>query len=225
MLVRFSLALVVILMPLCAAQGADTGSPPRFDGERARQYVAHLSQDSFEGRMSCTAGYRQAAEWAAGLFQSWGLQPAGENDTYFQAVKIPAFDWHTGIPALQVGSREFPPDDADFSLATGSTPGVRQQAEVVFVGYGIAAPDKGLNEYDGVDIKGKVVLVLRGSPQDAPAPSGRFLRTDDPAGKESKTETEPDWKDQSTDDYKIKTAYDQGAAAILLYDPNESAES
>ncbi len=60
----------------------------QFDGQRAKQYVEHLSSDALEGRMTCTEGYRKAADWAAERFKSWGLTPAGEEGTYFQQVTI-----------------------------------------------------------------------------------------------------------------------------------------
>ena len=53
-------------------------------------------------------------------------------------------------------------------MDAASTPGAKVTGEVVFVGYGISAPAKGLDEYAGVDVKGKIVLALKGSPTTAP---------------------------------------------------------
>ncbi len=193
--------------------------PLTVDGDRAKQYVAHLADDALEGRETCTEGYRKAADWVAENFKRWGLKPAGEDGTYFQKVTIRDFDRTIGIPALSVAGRQFLFDDADYLLDQLSTAGVTKQAEVVFVGYGISASKKGLDEYDGIDAKDKIVLVLKGSPKDAPAPRGMF--TDE----ESDDGNKEDWKQESADLAKIKTAYEKGAAAVLLFDPDATPET
>ncbi len=227
-----TLALITLLCctTLCNvtahAESEGAKSQLTVDGNRSKAYVAHLSSDAMEGRASCTEGYRKAADWVAANFKQWGLKPAGEDGTYFQKVKIPEFDWTTGLPSLSVAGRNFLFDDADYSLDMLSTTGVTKQAEVIFVGYGIAAADKGLDEYDGIDVKDKIVLALRGSPKDAPDRRRMFF--EDANGKEDKNEegkSEEDWKEESTDLIKIKTAYEKGAAAILLFDPAASSES
>ena len=212
---------VVVLACWTAAVAGEGGSQLVVDGERAKSYVAHLSTDAMEGRMSCTEGYRKAADWVAVKFREWGLKPAGEDGTFFQEVRIKAFDWNTGLPALTVGGREFLFDDGDYSVDSVSTPGTTQQGEVVFAGYGIAAPDKGLDEYEGVDVKGKIVLVFKGSPKDAPKARARF-QSEDEAAEEKQDEEE--WKEESTDLAKISTACGKGAAAVLLYDPDETQD-
>jgi hypothetical protein len=217
MLKRLALGVILGVHLWAIAWGAEAPGKPLVDGARTKSYVAYLSSDAMEGRMTCTDGYRKAAEWVAANFKEWGLQPAGENGTYFQNVPgIRDLDWNTGVPALSIGPRAFLLDDGDFQVDTMSTPGVSCQAEVVFVGYGIVAPDKGLNEYGGVDAKGKVVLAFTGSPKDAPAARQMFDRGKPEATAESKPEET--WENESTDLSKIKAAYDQGAAAILLFD-------
>ena len=206
-----------------AALSAEGDGKLVVDGERAKSYVAHLSSDAMQGRMSGTDGYRQAAEWVAARFQEWGLKPAGENGSYYQQVKVPPFDWNIGIPALAVNGREFPYDDGDFSLLGSSTPATTLQAEVVFVGYGISAPSKGLDEYQGIDVAGKIVLALTGSPKDAPPPRRAFAPREQPADAQ-KTGEQEEWKDESSDLAKIRVAYEKQAAAILLFNPDESTE-
>jgi len=216
MLKRITVPAMVILLSWVSAYGGEDGTRLVVDGVRAKAYVAQLSADALEGRASCTEGYRQATQWVAAQFQAWGLKPAGEEGTYFQKVNIRGFDWNTGTPALTVGGRAFPLDDGDFAVDAPSTPATTQQGEIVFVGYGIAAAGKGLDEYQGVDVKGKIVLVLRGSPKDAPPVRRPFQPPEEPA----KTDAQEDpWKEESTDLSKIRTAYEKGAAAVMLYDP------
>jgi len=218
-------ATLVLMALLCCttAHGASDGDKNQLavDGDRAKAYVAYLCSDAMEGRASCTEGYRKAADWVAANFRRWGLKPAGEDGTYFQEVTIREFDWTTGLPSLSVAGRKFLFDDADYSLDMLSTTGVTKQAEVIFVGYGIAAPDKGLDEYDGMDVKDKIVLALKGSPKDAPAPR-RMIPSGDEKGEEGKNREE--WKEESTDLSKIKTAYEKCAAAILLFDPAATSQ-
>ncbi|NQU25569.1 MAG: M28 family peptidase [Candidatus Nealsonbacteria bacterium] len=226
-----AIALMILLcctaLPGIAADAENEGAKTRLavDGDRAKTYVAHLASDAMQGRASCTEGFRTAADWVAENFKQWGLKPAGEDGTYFQKVEIRPFDQTTGIPALSVAvtesdSRKFLFDDADYTLDTLSTVGVTKQAEVVFVGYGIAAAKKGLDEYDGIDVRDKIVLVLSGSPKDAPEPRGMFTAGEE----EKKGGNEEQWKEESTDLSKIKTAYEKGAAAILFFDPAASPD-
>ncbi len=201
---------------------ADDAPESEVDGNRAKQYVAHLSTDALQGRMTCTPGYRQAAEWVAGRFKQWGLQPAGEDGTYYQKVTIRAFETKEGVPELAVGGRRFAYDDEDFSIDDLSTPGVTVRGEVVFVGYGISAPKKGLDEYHELNVKGKIVLVLTGSPTAAPEPRRMFQRSPSSSDEDKEKKAKDVWQVESLRAAKIKTAYDHGAAGILLYDPDEA---
>jgi hypothetical protein len=214
--VVFALVLVLLFPVLTQAQRA---SRYQVDGDRAKSYIAYLCTDEMLGRQSMTPGFRMAAEWAAERFREWGLEPAGENGTYFQSVPIrrPVV-WNTGLPELAVGDRAFDLDDRTFTLLDVSTPATRVSAGVVFAGYGISAPDKGLDEYAGLDVQGKVVLVMTGSPADAPEPRGRFgPAVEAPAALAERFETE------STDQAKMRTAFQKGAAAVLFFNPDAQA--
>jgi hypothetical protein len=182
------------------------------DGDRIKGYVEWLSRDEMDGRQSLTPGYRKAAEWAAENFRKWGLQPAGQDGTYFQDVTVERdFTYRTGTPELRVGNTTFLLEEEDYAVLDLSTEATRVDAKIVFVGYGISAPDKGLDEYEDLDVKGKIVLVLAGSPHDTPQPRVSF---GPPVEGEGPAEA---WKDESTDQAKIETAIDKGAAGILLY--------
>jgi hypothetical protein len=189
----------------------------RVDGDRAKEYAAWLAHDQLQGRKPLTQGYHAAAEWAADNFRTWGLKPAGQDGTYFQDVPIErTFTHQTGQPGLWVDNREFLLEDGDFSLEPLCTAATQVEAEVVFVGYGIAAPEKGLDEYAGMEVEGKIVLVLKGSPVDATAPRLPFAPARDEPGSR-----EP-WTAESSDSAKIQTAYDRGAAGLLLLEMGSS---
>jgi hypothetical protein len=188
----------------------------RVDGGIIKRYIAYMASDDKEGRKSLTPGYEKVAEWAAGKFKEWGLKPAGDNGTFLQDVPIESgFTWTTGTPELTVDGRTFFTKDGDFALDSRSVAGAQASGEIVFVGYGISASGKGLDEYAGVDVKGRIVIAFKGAPKDAPAARGMFGAT-----VAEPKEIEP-WADESKDQAKVKTAYDKGAAAILLFAPEK----
>jgi hypothetical protein len=202
-------------------KAASGPTPIRVDGTVIKGYIDYMASDDKEGRRSLTPGYEKVAEWAAAKFREWGLKPAGDNGTFLQDVPVvgrgSGQPWTTGIPGLAVDGRTFYLNDNDFTLSPTSTPGTTADAEIVFVGYGISAPAKGLDEYAGVDVKGKIVLAFKGSPKDAPAARGMFGAT-----VEARKDNEA-WTDESKDAAKIKTAYEKGAAAVLLLAPEKLA--
>lgn len=211
---------LLILVPNTLAQG---NTQLKVDGERIRSYIEFLSTDEMMGRQSMTSGYQAAAEWVAAQYEAWGLEPAGDDGTYFQKVPISrGLTSYTGIPELRIDGSTFSIIEGDFSVNSASTTSSTVNADVVFVGYGISAPDKGLDEYAGVNVRGKVVLILRGSPKDAPRSGGRGSMAPGP-----RTEPEPqeEWQEESRDITKIQTAYEKGAAAILLYNPDTATQT
>ena len=230
---RFTLRIVIVLATAVAMSitavaqkgkpAAGGPTPIRVDGNIIKGYIAWMTDAQREGRRTLTPGYEKSAEWVAAKFKEWGLKPAGDNGTYLQDVPITGarstFAWTTGVPEITVDGRTFLLKDGAFTLDTASTPGTQAAGEIVFVGYGISAPAKGLDEYAGVDVKNKIVLALKGSPKDAPAARSSF----GPAQVASQS-TEA-WTDESTDQAKITNAYQKGAAAVLLFAPEELAPS
>ena len=76
-------------------------------GETAKSYIGYLASDALEGRDTGTPGYEKAARWVAEKFKNWGLEPAGDNGSYFQ--KFP-FEYHKDefeYPKLMIGNRIF----------------------------------------------------------------------------------------------------------------------
>ncbi|MFC1561368.1 M20/M25/M40 family metallo-hydrolase [candidate division KSB1 bacterium] len=214
---------IAILMILSQSLFAQK-SPIRVDGNVIKSYIEYMASDDKLGRKTLTPGYEMMADWAAEKFKEWGLEPAGENGTYFQSVPIAgtrgSFAWNMGIPEMRVGNRDFYIKENDFAIDYRSTPGRRVSGEVVFAGYGISSPYKGLDEYSGIDVRGKIVLVLKGSPSEFSPPTARFS----PATEVDESRLE-DWTEETTDMAKIMTAYDKGASAVILYDPPDPARS
>jgi Zn-dependent M28 family amino/carboxypeptidase len=149
------------------------------DAERIRAHVRFLSDDLLEGRGTGTRGSELAAEYIATQFALYGLKPAGENGTYFQKV---AFSGVLTLPATTASLQ--PASGAAVTLKLGEdfvtnnqtqTESVDIDAPIVFVGYGVDAPEYQWNDYAGVDVKGKVVLVIVNEP---PSKDPKFFNGD-----------------------------------------------
>jgi len=172
-----------------------------------RAHIDFLASDALEGRGTATRGGDLAAKYIASQFQRLGLQPAGDGGTYNHQVPIIAL---TPDPTLAVVG----PDSAklayrdDYVLwSMRNEPSVTVQAPLVFVGYGIVAPEYQWNDYANVDVKDKIVVCLVNTPglRDSTLFKGKILTY---YGR---------WT------YKIEEAARQGAAGILMVHTTESA--
>ena len=127
-----------------------------------------LADDLLEGRGTGTRGGDIAARYIASQFELYGLRPAGDDGGYLQKVDF------TGVQTLPATSVSLAPaQGAPMDLKLGEdyvtsnqtqTDSVDIDAPIVFVGYGIEAPEYGWNDFKGVDVRGKVVLVIVNEP-------------------------------------------------------------
>ncbi len=136
-------------------------------GEKMRAHVKYLASDELEGRGVGTRGEKLATDYLASQLAATGVKPGGDNGTYFQAV--PLVGCTTAPNAkLQVGGRgkkvalDFVKDFVGTSFA--QQPESDFDAEAVFVGHGISAPEFGWDDYKGVDVKGKVLIYFTNEP-------------------------------------------------------------
>jgi Zn-dependent M28 family amino/carboxypeptidase len=196
--------------PLAAAP--DTASAlEAITGEAIRAHVRFLSSDLLEGRAPGTRGGQLAAEYIASEFERMGLQPV--NGSYFQRVPI------LGVTARPAAVRvafsgprgrlaaNYTEDVVAWTLT--QKPVATASGPVVFVGYGINAPEYRWNDYEGVDAHGKIVMMLVNDPpattQEPDLFGGRAMTY---YGR---------WT------YKLEEAERQGAAGVILVHTTESA--
>jgi Zn-dependent M28 family amino/carboxypeptidase len=151
-------------VPAAARQAAAS-----IDPEKIRAHVRFLANDLLEGRGPGTRGGQLAAEYIATQFALAGARPAGENGTYFQ--KVPLMAVHTEVD--KTSFTLVPNAGASLHLKYGDdyltkdqtgAPTVDIDAPIVFVGYGIDAPEYHWNDYAGIDVKGKILLVIVNQP-------------------------------------------------------------
>lgn len=144
------------------------------DGLSAQRYFRHvyfLASDNLKGRGNGTPELEQASEYIANQFRMLGLKPAGDNNTYFQNFQITTGTAYGAHNTLEIDGMRLHIDD-DFeplSLSIAS----EVEAPLVFAGYGITAPELQWDDYQGLDVAGKIVLVLRHEPQELD-PASRF---------------------------------------------------
>src|ERR1700734_3250095 len=138
------------------------------DPHRIAEHVRFLANDLLEGRGTGTRGGDIAANYIAAQFALYGLKPAGDNGTFLQRVDFVGA--HT-LPGTTASLAPAHGAAMDLKLAEDFVVGNQTQSEradirapIVFVGYGIEAPEYKWNDFKGVDVKGKVVLVIVNEP-------------------------------------------------------------
>ena len=148
------------------------------DPEKMRAHVRFLSLDLLEGRGPGTRGAELAAEYIATQFALDGLEPANENGSYFQ--KVPLFAVHTieGKTKFAFVPKSGEPVDLTYGSQIVSKDQTGQaeadfDAPIVFVGYGIHAHEYNWDDYAGVDLKGKIALVIVNEP---PSDDEKFFK-------------------------------------------------
>jgi Zn-dependent M28 family amino/carboxypeptidase len=143
-------------------------SAPKIDAEKIRAHVKYLASDELEGRGMNQKGGDLAAEYIAGQFKSYGLKPAGDNGTYFQEVPMVGVKTLPGTTFGLVPDSGTPVDlkalDDYVTTNERQSESIDIDAPIVFVGYGISAPEYQWDDYKGYDLKGKVALLFVNEP-------------------------------------------------------------
>ncbi len=196
------------LSPLTGQQAAPAARVARaLSGDVMRAHLEFLADDALEGRAPGTRGGLIAAKYVAAQFERLGLVPAGDDSSYFHTVPIISLTPTPQASIIANGETplEFKQDYVLWSMHDDSV--VSVAGDLVFAGYGIVAPEYHWNDYEGLDVKGKVVVVLVNTPglRDSTLFKGKILTY---YGR---------WT------YKIEEAERQGAAGILMVHTPESA--
>jgi len=175
--------------------------------EEMMTWLEKLCSPEFNGRLAGTPEYIASAEWVAGKLKDWGLKPAGDNGNYFQWFDFP----YTVVNDPGSLSLNLPQADEsiikkNYDYPNEYFPGMNSgsgeiTAEVIFVGFGVTAPELNYDDYKGIDVKGKIVLMNRDVPYS------------DPRNPEYKK-----WVGYCYHQYKLENAVKHGAAGMLYID-------
>jgi Peptidase family M28 len=172
---RLVLAVTLAMVPMSfVARAADTP-----DGQRWWSHVLALADDKLEGRGTGSEGHRKAAEYVAREFERAGLKPAGI-DGYLQPVRLTSREidetrsrlmlvYTSGSEPLALGR------DATINSRVDPAPTV--DAELVFAGYGLTIPEAHHDDFDGLDVRGKVVVFLSGAPPSIAGPLASHMQS------------------------------------------------
>jgi hypothetical protein len=139
-----------------------------FTPERFRQHVTFLADDLLEGRETGTRGYDIAARYVATGFEGLGLRPGGRAGSWYQQVPFVRMAM-TAPAALTIGGQSFAHGAGATFRQSPEAGRTQLTAPAVFVGYGLEAPAFGLDDYRGLNVRGKIVVVLDGTPHGLPS--------------------------------------------------------
>ncbi len=128
-------------------------------------FVEELCKPEYQGRQAGSPEYMACAHWVANRFAEWGLKPGGDQGSYFQHFPI-HYTEMTGPGKLEIITLE---GRKSYQVAKDYFPGTnslngRVKAPVLYVGFGLTAPELGYDDYKGIDVRGKIVLVEGGVP-------------------------------------------------------------
>jgi Zn-dependent M28 family amino/carboxypeptidase len=141
--------------------------PPAISADRIKAHVAYLASDRLEGRGPGTRGEELTTDYLADQFKKAGLKPAGADGTYLQPVplmRVVTSPKSTLRATKGEEALDFVAGD-DFSGKSETQAELEEfDAEAVFVGHGITAPEFGWDDYKGIDVKGKVVVLFTNEP-------------------------------------------------------------
>ncbi len=140
----------------------------KMDPKKIRAHVKYLSDDALEGRGTGQKGGDQAADYIAAQFKSYGLKPASDKGTYFQDVQMVEVKTlpETAFTLIPASGPPVPLKNLDDFVTNNESQSESADidAPIVFVGYGIKAPEYNWDDYKDVDLRGKVALLFVNEP-------------------------------------------------------------
>jgi len=199
----FLLLGVALAAAFMFAQTTPSNFPPhellqRIHADGLRAHMAFLADDLLEGRATGTRGYQLAANYVRAQFEEMGLKPVGVNGTYFQNVpfrKIELVQDKSSLTLKHGGTTRILTLDKDYVMGGDPLAGdTRAEGEVVFVGFGVSAPEFGYDDYARIDVRGKIVAALYGAPSKLPSAPGAHF---------------------SSSEQKLRMAAEHGAVGLL----------
>jgi len=159
--IRILLA-VALILPLAgrlALAQQNPGSAELITQEQLRDYLSFIASDEMEGRRAPSRGLDLTAKFIAMTLSRWGLKPAGDDGTFLQMIELASTMVDTEGSFVEVDGKRFEFGDFLASATSGTGSG-----QVAFAGHGWVVPGNDINAYEGLDVRGKVVVVTGGFP-------------------------------------------------------------
>jgi len=179
----------------------------KITSEEMMIWMEKLCSPEFNGRLSGTPEYIASAEWVASRLSEWGVKPGLKNGSYFQWFDAPYSVVHDiGSLSLDISQPDGSKITKHYIYPDEYYPGMNSgtgtiTAEVVFAGFGVTAPELNYDDYKGIDVKGKIVLVNRDVPYTVPG-NPEYQK----------------WVAYCYHQYKLENAVRHGAAGFLYID-------
>jgi Zn-dependent M28 family amino/carboxypeptidase len=175
------LPLLAATFTLATSLSAAPPAASHFDGKSWWRHVQVLADDNMEGRETGSPGLRKAEAYVVDQLKRDGLQPAGRDGGFYQPVRFVQreIDESHSSAALVRDGRAEPlalGEDAIFNTRADLAP-EEITAPLVFAGYGLRVPEKGFDDFAGLDLKGKVAVFISGSPEEIPGPLASHYQT------------------------------------------------
>jgi len=166
---------------LAASPAAADGAGP-ISAQRISDITRELASDPYAGRAPGGPGEQKTIDYLVGQFKALGLEPAGDDGTFVQAVQLYRFQTQPGgtYRLTAPGLARTLQTQVDLRVETQRPVEhvAIQDAPLVFVGYGVSAPERGWDDFKGVDLKGKIAVILINDPdfeaKEGEAVAGRF---------------------------------------------------
>jgi Zn-dependent M28 family amino/carboxypeptidase len=179
---KLSTLFALLLLAACASTPADRAASARIDPARMSNMIRTLASDDYEGRAPGAPAEAKTIAYISEQFRLAGLEPAGEGGGWTQKVPLVRTQLAKGGSiAVAMDGRRIPlrvPDDVYLSTVRETNRARIDGAPMVFVGYGVAAPERPWDDFKGVDLQGKVAVFLVNDPDFEALPgasvAGRF---------------------------------------------------
>ncbi|MEE2002264.1 M28 family metallopeptidase [Alkalimonas sp. MEB108] len=168
-----------LLLLGCSAVSTMDRTEPLASAAAIEGHMLFLASDELEGRDTGSRGHEIASLYIATQLQALGLQPAGDNGTFFQRVPLRSSRLVPNSARMVLhtadGDQALPYPKAFFSGADPVATESSVSAPLVFVGYGLISEEFGINDYQGLDLDGKIAVMLPGLPEHIPSEEAAHL--------------------------------------------------
>ena len=168
-----------MLLAVLFAISAGAQSASHFDGQSWWNHIKVLADDKLEGRDTGSRGERAAQAYAVEQLKGAGAEPAG-SDGFYQPVRFVSrqiVEKDCSLALIRDSKREPLTLGEDAILGTRIMPAPEVEAPLVFVGYGLKVPEKNYDDFAGVDVRGKIVVIFSGSPSEIPGALASHYQT------------------------------------------------